>query len=176
MITPYSMEQSPSWEANWFWASQKISRILWNWNVLYSIHRCPPPFSLYHFHSLFCVYHSWGIEQGLGIVTCKTEDLVVIDLVCVFLEVFLTALYFRVTYCPAFRDCTPLIQVPCVPECLGNMRHLREWGTSSCSGAIICHVECITASFLTFFSSLGRTFSESRMALHWGGCAPGVWT
>jgi len=42
---------------------------------------------------------SWGIKQGLGIVTCSTEDLVMIDLVCVFVEVFLTALYFRVTYC-----------------------------------------------------------------------------
>ena len=78
--------------------------------------------------------YSWGIKQGLGNVTCNTEDLVVIDLVYVFLEVFLTALYFRVTYCPIFRACTPLMQVPYVPECpwegLGNMRHLREWGTS----------------------------------------------
>ena len=70
---------------------------------------------------------SWGIQQGLGIVTCNAEDLVVIDLVCVFCEVFLTALYFRVTYCPTFRACTPLTQVPYVPECpwegLGNIRH-----------------------------------------------------
>jgi hypothetical protein len=43
---------------------------------------------------------SWGIKQGPGIVTCSTEDLVMIDLVCVFVEVFLTALYFRETYCP----------------------------------------------------------------------------
>jgi hypothetical protein len=34
---------------------------------------------------------SWGIKQGLGIITCNTEDLIVI--VCVFLEVFLTALW-----------------------------------------------------------------------------------
>jgi len=40
---------------------------------------------------------SWGIKQGLGIVTCNTEESVAIGLVCVFLEVFLTALYFRVT-------------------------------------------------------------------------------
>ena len=97
---------------------------------------------------------SWGIKQGLGIVTCNTEDLVVIDLVCVFIEAFLTALYFRVTYCPSFRACTPLMQVPYVPECpwkgLGNMRHLHEWGTSCESGAVICHVEYITQSLLTF--------------------------
>ena len=151
----YSMDQSPSWEANQFWASQEISRILWNLKVLYSIHRWPPPFSLDQFHSLFWAYHSWGIKQGLSIVTCKTEDLVVIGLVCAFLEVFLTALYFRVTCCPTFRACTAFLQVPYVPECpaegLGNMRHLHEWGTSSCGGAIIFRVECITASFFTFF-------------------------
>jgi hypothetical protein len=47
---------------------------------------------------------SWGIQQGLGIVACNTEDLVVIGLVCVFCEVFLTALYFRVTYCPHLQS------------------------------------------------------------------------
>ena len=47
---------------------------------------------------------SWGIKQGLGIVTCNTEDLVVTGLVCVFLEVLLTALYFRVTYCPHVQN------------------------------------------------------------------------
>jgi len=37
------MEQSPSWEANWFAASQEIPRILWIPNVHYRIHKCPPP-------------------------------------------------------------------------------------------------------------------------------------
>jgi len=55
---------------------------------------------LYYGHTTFDSHrllqeYSWGIKQGLGIVTCNTEDLVMIDLVCVFLEVFLTALYFR---------------------------------------------------------------------------------
>ena len=86
---------------------------------------------------------------------CNTEELLVIGLSCVFLEVFLTALYLRVSYCPTLRACTALMQVPYVPECrwevLGNVKHLCEWG-SSCEGeAVSCHVECVTASFLTFF-------------------------
>ena len=37
------MEQSPSWEANWFSANQEIPQILWNTKVHYRIHKCPPP-------------------------------------------------------------------------------------------------------------------------------------
>jgi len=38
----YSMEQSTSWEANRFPASQEIPHILWKPNVHYCIHKCPP--------------------------------------------------------------------------------------------------------------------------------------
>ena len=42
-LLTYSIEQTPSWESNWFSAIQEISRILWNPKVHYRIHKCPPP-------------------------------------------------------------------------------------------------------------------------------------
>jgi hypothetical protein len=40
-LRTYSMEHSPSWEANRFSASQEIPGILWNPNVRYRIHKSP---------------------------------------------------------------------------------------------------------------------------------------
>ena len=40
------MEQSPSWEANWFSGNQEIPRILWERKVHYRIHKCPPSVSV----------------------------------------------------------------------------------------------------------------------------------
>ena len=42
-ILTYSMVQSPSWEANWFAASQEIPRISRNPKVHYGTHKRPPP-------------------------------------------------------------------------------------------------------------------------------------
>ena len=40
-LLTYFMEQTTSWEANWFSASQKIPRILRISKVHYRIHKCP---------------------------------------------------------------------------------------------------------------------------------------
>ena len=45
-LLTYSMVQSPSWEANWFAASQEISRISRNPKVHYGTHKHPPPVSI----------------------------------------------------------------------------------------------------------------------------------
>ena len=42
----YSMVQSPSWEANWFAASQEIPHISRNPKVHYRTQKCPPPVSI----------------------------------------------------------------------------------------------------------------------------------
>ena len=42
-LLTHSMVQSPSWEANWFAASQEIPRISRNPKVHYRTHKLPPP-------------------------------------------------------------------------------------------------------------------------------------
>jgi hypothetical protein len=43
LLLTYSMEQSPSWEANWFAASQEIPGVLWNLKVPHRAHKRPAP-------------------------------------------------------------------------------------------------------------------------------------
>ena len=45
-LLTHSMVQSPSWEANWFAASQEIPRISRNPKVHYRTHKRPPPVSI----------------------------------------------------------------------------------------------------------------------------------
>ena len=45
-LLTHSMVRSPSWEANWFAASQEIPRISRNPNVHYRTHKRPPTFSI----------------------------------------------------------------------------------------------------------------------------------
>ena len=45
-ILTYSMVQSPSWEANWFAASQEIPRNSRNPKIHYRTHKRPPPVSI----------------------------------------------------------------------------------------------------------------------------------
>ena len=46
ILLTYSMVQSPSWEANWFAASQETPRISRNPKVHYRTHKFPPPVSI----------------------------------------------------------------------------------------------------------------------------------
>jgi len=45
-LLTYSMVQSPSWETNWFAASQEIPRFSRNPKVHYRTHKCPPTVSI----------------------------------------------------------------------------------------------------------------------------------
>ena len=83
----YSMVQSPSWEANWFAASQEIPRISRNPKVHYRTHKRPPPVPilgqpnpvhtptshLLEIHSNVIHHLRLGLTSGLSLGTQKPQ-------------------------------------------------------------------------------------------------------
>jgi len=68
----YSMVQSPSWEANWFAASQEIPRILRNPKVHYRTHERPPPVSILGQHNRVHIPTSHLLEIHPNIIHPST--------------------------------------------------------------------------------------------------------
>jgi len=71
-LLTYSMVQSPSWEANWFAASQEIPRILWNPKVHYRTRKPPPPVRILSQPSAVHIPTSHLLENHLNIIHAST--------------------------------------------------------------------------------------------------------
>jgi len=73
-IFTYSMEQSPSLEANRFAASQEIPRILWNPKVHYCIHKCSPPFPILSQLDPVHTLHAANLRHGTDGFTSPPKE------------------------------------------------------------------------------------------------------
>ena len=71
-LLTYSMVQSPSWEANWFAASQVIPRISRNPKVHYRNHKRPPPVSILGQHNPVHIHTSHLLEIHPNIIHPST--------------------------------------------------------------------------------------------------------
>ncbi len=84
--------------------------------------------NLYNFHSIFWVSHSWGIKQGLGIVTWNTKELLMIDILSVcFLKCLSYSTLFQSDLLPPPSELV-LHSHKCIMflSPLGNIMHLCE--------------------------------------------------
>ena len=68
------MVQSPSWEANWFAASQEIPRISGNPKVHYRTHKRPPPVSILGQPNPVHIHTSNLLEIHLNIIHPSTPE------------------------------------------------------------------------------------------------------
>ena len=67
-LLTYSMQQSPSWEADRFSASQEIPLILWNPKVHYRIYKFPPPLPiLSHIDTVIALTNHYFLKFHLNI-------------------------------------------------------------------------------------------------------------
>jgi len=98
----YSMEQSSSWEAIMFSASQEISNILWNLKVHYRIHKYPPPVPLLSQFDPVHIPTSYFWRP----ILISSSDLRLVSQVVSFLQVSPPKLCIRLS-CPPIRATCP---------------------------------------------------------------------
>jgi hypothetical protein len=66
-LLTYSMEQSPSWKADWFAASQEIPRVLWNLKVPHRTHKRLPGLRYLYSAAVFA-FSSYNFTHIIGCI------------------------------------------------------------------------------------------------------------